>query len=81
MGRVLEPVEYDEGFGVPYHSLMFSVVKRFYVDPKKPQTVASHGWLDFEEFLKREDARVAAEHEMMHCSSDVKGSHKELVQA
>lgn len=81
MARALESVEYEEAFGVPYHSLKFSVVKRFYVDPKKPQAVAAHGWLDFDEFLKREDDRVAAEHELLHCSSNVQGSHKALVPA
>ena len=83
MGRVLEPVEYDESFGVPYHALRFVAVKRFYVDSKRPQQIAGSGLkggLDFEEFLRREDERVAAEHELLHCSSSVQGSHKELVQ-
>lgn len=82
MGRVLEPVGYDEDFGVPYQMLRFVVVKRFYIDPKRPQQVAGSGLkggLDFEEFLRREDARVAAEHDLLHCDSKLQVAHSELV--
>lgn len=42
IARALEQFSYESDRGIPYHSIQFEVVRRFYTDPNRKQTVNEH---------------------------------------